>query len=134
MFFYRFSCFIPLVTNVTKKSLKSFQDRKLHANQFAHWDLGQKGFRAVFSSHSWDFSSTRLHGVHGAPQGFTRLHGGSGVHSASRRSSRPHRLHGGAALHRTSPLSSVLVTREILVTALVTDLVTRFSPNSYVFL
>ena len=33
-----------------------------------------------------------------------------------------------------SPLSSVLVTRAILVTALVTDLVTRFSPNSYVFL
>ena len=31
MFFYRFSCFISLVTIVTKKSSKSFQDRELHA-------------------------------------------------------------------------------------------------------
>ena len=31
MFFYRFICFISLVTNVTKKSSKSFWDRKPYA-------------------------------------------------------------------------------------------------------
>ena len=56
MFFYRFSCFISLVTNVTKKSSKSFWDREDLCNQFAWVGLGQKGFEAVFSSYSWDFS------------------------------------------------------------------------------
>ena len=55
MFFYRFSCFISLVTNVTKKSSKSFWDRKGLCNQFAWVGLGQKGFEAVFSGHSWYF-------------------------------------------------------------------------------
>ena len=43
-------------------------------------------------------------------------------------------LHSQVSVRRASPLSSVLVTRAILVTALVTTLVTRFSSNSYVFL
>ena len=38
------------------------------------------------------------------------------------------------SVRRASPLSSVLVTRAILATALVTTLVTRFSSNRYVFL
>ena len=45
-----------------------------------------------------------------------------------------HSIFTDVSVRRASPLSSVLVTRAILVTALVTDLVTRFSPNSYVFL
>ena len=72
MFFYRFGCFISLVTNVTKKSSKSFWDRKLHANQFAQVGLGQKGFEAVFFCLQLEFQLQAL--------------------SAS----------GGAALHRTS--------------------------------
>ena len=56
MFFYKFICFISLVANVTKKSSKSFWDRKGLCNQFAWVGLGQKGFEAVFSSYSWDFS------------------------------------------------------------------------------
>ena len=37
MFFYRFICSSSLVTNVTKKSSKSFQDRELHANSLHRW-------------------------------------------------------------------------------------------------
>ena len=106
MFFYRFSCFISLVTNVTKKSSKSFWDRKGLCNQFAWVGLGQKGFGAVFSGHSWDFGHKPS-----AAQAFTAAQDSSAF-----------------------PLSSVLVTRTVLVTALVTVLVTRFSSNSYVFL
>ena len=106
MFFYRFSCFISLVTNVTKKSLESFWDRKGLCNQFAWVGLGQRGFGAVFFQLQLGFQLQPS-----AAQAFTAAQDSSAF-----------------------PLSSDLVTREILVTALVTALVTRFSPNSYVFL
>ena len=57
-------------------------------------------------------------GHHGASQGLTGLHGASWRHRASR---------GFMA-------AQILVARAILVTALVADLVARFSSNSYVFL
>ena len=53
--------------------------------------------------------------------GFTRPHGGSAAHDP-------------AAFPLSSDAVHLLVTRTILATALVTTLVTRFSPNSYVFL
>ena len=84
--------------------------------------------RAVFSSHSWDFSSTRLHGVHGASQDITRLHGGAALHGIPRDSSAALELlsvhcaslelHSQVSVHRASPLSSDFSYTAILVTAL----------------
>ena len=59
-----------------------------------------------------------------AAQDITRLHGGTGHHEASWR----HRASRGFMA------AQILVARAILVTALVADLVARFSSNSYVFL
>ena len=151
MFFYRFSCFISLVANVAKKSSKSFWDGEDLCNQFAWVGLGQKGFEAVFSSYSWDFSySPQRHGgtaLHEASRGFTGHHGASQDITGFMASLGTPQRHGGPALHRTSwhftgllgvrrasPLSPVLATRAVSATALATDLATRFSPNSYVFL
>ena len=62
MFFYRFICFVSLVTNVTKKSSKSFWDRKGLCNQFAQAGLGQKGFGAVFFCLQLEFQLQALNG------------------------------------------------------------------------
>ena len=107
MFFYRFICFVSLVTNVTKKSSKSFWDRKGLCNQFAWVGLGQKGFEAVFSSYIWDFSYRpsvpwRL----SASQGITALHGSSG-HLGVRRASLE--LHSDSRTSRRSPSSLELL-------------------------
>ena len=76
--------------------------------------LDQRSFQGrFFSGYRWDFSY-RLSAGQAAP-----------AH---------HRLHEASWRRSASPLSSVLVTRAVLATALVTVLVTRFSPNSYVFL
>ena len=67
-------------------------------------------------------------------QDITRLHGGTGHHGASQGFTRPHEA--SWRLRRIIGFmpAQILVTRTVLVTALVTDLVTRFSSNSYVFL
>ena len=61
-------------------------------------------------------------------------HGGAGHHEASRGFTG---LHWASWRHRASRgfmAAQILVARAILVTALVADLVARFSSNSYVFL
>ena len=83
MFSYRFSCFSSLVTNVTKKSSKSFWDRKLCAISLHRWSRARGVLGPFFSAY-----------IRILDTGFTRPHGGSTPHRASRRFPRPHRLHG----------------------------------------
>ena len=89
MFFYRFGYFVSLVTNVTKKSSKSFWDREDLCNQFAQLRSRPEKFSRPFFLHTsrilatalgvhWSFSA-----LHRTSRHFSRLHEASWRHGAS---------------------------------------------------
>ena len=106
MFFYRFGCFISLVTNVTKKSLESFWDRKLHANRLHRWSKA-RGVLGPFFLVTAGILVTR------GSMAFTALHRTSRGFMAAQRFTGHH-----GTSQDSSAFARVSATRAILVTAL----------------